>query len=82
MEEQLIEHCKYLYDQTMDNVKTCLTLANEMKARGLEDLKLSVSLVQQHRTDTRRLFSRDRLANLQFCKVRYVYVLRYTALKI
>ena len=69
MEEKLINHCTYLYDRTMENVKACLDLANEMKTRGLEDLRLSVSLVQQHRVDTRRLFSRDRLADLKFCKV-------------
>ena len=77
MEDQLIDNCKICYDRTMENVQTHLDLAKKMKARGLEDLRQNVLLVQQHRADTERLFSRDTIQNLKFCQV-YLCTLTHT----
>ena len=69
MEKMMIEHCAYLFRRTQQNVNDCVELAQRMHNQGLKDLQKSVQLVKQHRNDTKRMFSINRLADLKHSQV-------------
>ena len=64
-ESKLVELCNQIHERTVENMQDILALARKVQNRGIEDMQRMVSLIQDHRLDTRRLFGINRLTNLK-----------------